>query len=441
MDKKTLQDIAFKEIDKHRNKIIDIANSILHEPEEGFKEKKTAQKVKEVFEELGIKYRSELAITGIKGVLKEGQEGPVIAIIAELDAIINNDYPFVDKETGAAHACGHFAQVAQLIGAAIGLKKIADKLSGQVVLFAVPAEEYINLEFREALKKEGHIKYYGGKQELIRLGEFDDIDIVIMQHAQSEYPGRKALIADGSNGFIGKNVRFIGREAHAGSAPHNGINALNAFNIALSAIHAQRETFRDEDSVRVHPIITKGGDGVNNVPSEVKVELYIRARTVKVIKEINRKVDIALMAGAMAVGARVEIINTPGYLPVENNSKLISIWAKNAAELIGEGNVLHVGPRGSSTDMGDLTQIMPGIHPYVGSFSGHSHSRDFKVADPEMAYIISAKIYVLTIIDLLYGEAETAKEIIRDFTPNLSKDEYLELLDSLSYKRQWRYEG
>ena len=143
----------------------------------------------------------------------------------------------------------------------------------------------------------------------------------------------------------------------------------------------------------------------------------------------------------MAVGARVEITNTPGYLPVENTNKLKSIWAKNAAELIGKENVLHVGPRGSSTDMGDLTQIKPGIHPCVGSFSGHSHSRDFKVADVEMAYIISSKIYVLTVIDLLYGGAEAAKEIVRDFTPNLSKDEYLELLDSFSYKRQWMYEG
>ncbi len=441
MDKKTLIESAFKEIDKHRNKIINIANSILHEPEEGFKEKKTSKKVKEVFEELGIKYRSELAITGIKGVLGEGKKGPVIAIIAELDAIINYDYPFADKETGAAHACGHFAQVAQLIGAAIGLKKIADRLSGQVVLFVVPAEEFINLEFREDLKREGHIKYYGGKQELIRLGEFDDIDIVIMQHAQSEYPGRKALIPDGSNGFIGKSVRFIGKEAHAGDAPYNGINALNAFNIALSAIHAQRETFRDEDSVRVHPIVTKGGDSVNNVPSEVKVELYVRARTVKAIKEINHKVDTALMAGAMAVGAKVEITNTPGYLPVENNNQLKSIWAKNAAELIGKENVLYTGPRGGSTDMGDLTQIKPGIHPYIGSFTGGLHSREFKVAEEEMAYIISSKIYVLTVIDLLSGGAETAKEIIRDFTPNLSKDEYLKLLDSLSYKNHWKYEG
>ena len=441
MSKQELIKTAFDEIEKHRDIIINIGNSILHEPEEGFREYKTALKVKEAFDELGIRYRSNLALTGIKGVIGEEGNGPVIAIICELDSIINHDHPLADKVSGAAHGCGHYAQVAQLAGAAIGLKKIMDKLSGEVVLFAVPAEEFINLEFRETLKRDGHIKYFGGKQELIRLGEFDDIDIVIMQHAQSEYPGRKALIADGSNGFVGKSVRFIGKEAHAGNAPYNGINALNAFNIALSAIHAQRESFKDEDLVRVHPIITKGGDCVNNVPSDVTIELYVRARTVTAIKEINRKVDIALMAGAMAVGAQVEIINTPGYLPVENNTALKNIWAKNAAELIGKKNVLHVGSRGSSTDMGDLTQIKPGIHPYVGSFSGEPHSRDFKVADPEMAYIISSKIYVLTIIDLLYEKAETAKELIRDFKPTMTKDEYLELLDTLTYKRQWRYEG
>ena len=91
--------------------------------------------------------------------------------------------------------------------------------------------------------------------------------------------------------------------------------------------------------------------------------------------------------------------------------------------------------------MGDLTQIKPGIHPYVGSFSGDLHSKDFKVVDQEMAYLISAKIYLLTIIDLLYNGALKAKEIIADFQPNLSKEEYLNLLDSLTYQTLWKYES
>ena len=441
MTKKELIRIAFKEIDANQDKIIHFAEAINREPEVGFKEIKTAAKVKAAFAGLGIKYKSDLAITGVKGILEARKEGPTVAVLAELDAIINHDHPLADKESGAAHGCGHFAQLAQLIGAAYGLKAIMKELSGKVVLFAVPAEEFINLEFREGLRSEGRIKYFGGKQELIRRGEFDNIDLVFMQHAQSEYPGRKAYISAGSNGFIGKSVRFIGRAAHAGAAPFKGINALNAFNIALTAIHAQRETFKNEDMVRVHPIITKGGDSVNVVPSEVKVELYVRARTIEAIKEVSIKVDRALKAGALAVGAQVEITNIPGYLPIENNEKLKCIWEDNAAKLLGKENVLSVGAKGGSTDMGDLTQIKPGIHPYVGSFSGDLHSKDFKVVDKEMAYLISAKIYLLTIIDLLYDGALKAKEIIADFQPNLSKEEYLDLLDSLTYQALWEYES
>ena len=103
----------------------------------------------------------------------------------------------------------------------------------------------------------------------------------------------------------------------------------------------------------------------------------------------------------MAVGARVEITNTPGYLPIENNEELTGIWTDNAVQLLGRENVLSVGAFGGSTDMGDLTNIKPGIHPFVGSFSGDLHSKDFEVVDQEMSYITSAKILVHTVIDLL----------------------------------------
>ncbi|MQY76097.1 MAG: amidohydrolase, partial [Spirochaeta sp.] len=378
MTKKELAEIADEQIDRNREKIFNFAGSIIREPEEGFREEKTAAKVKALFDELNIEYRDGLAVTGIKGVLTGGREGPTVAILAELDAIINRDHPLADQESGAVHACGHFAQLAQLIGSAIGLKDIMKELAGRVVFFAVPSEEYINLEFRQQLKDDGRIKYFGGKQELIYRGEFDDIDLIVMQHAQSEYPGKKAFISAGSNGFIGKRVRFLGRAAHAGVAPFKGINALNAFNIALAAIHAQRETFKDEDRVRVHPIITKGGDSVNVVPGEVIVEFMVRASSVEAIKETSSKVDLALKAGAMAVGARVEITNTPGYLPIENNEELTGIWTENAVQLLGRDNVFSIGAFGGSTDMGDLTQIKPGIHPYVGSFSGDLHSKNFK---------------------------------------------------------------
>jgi len=393
--------------------------------------------VEAFFQEWGIQTQSGLAVTGVKGYLEGTGKGPCIALLGELDALFNPEHPKADQESGLVHACGHFAQLASLVGAGFGLKRIIGKLPGKVVLFAVPAEEFVNLEFRQKLKEQGEIKYFGGKQELVRLGALDDIDLVLMQHAQSEIPGKSAFIPSGSNGFVGKTIRFLGRAAHAGVAPFKGINALNAFHLALAAIHAQRETFRDEDAVRVHMILTKGGDAVNVVPGEVRVEMYVRAKTIEAIKEINAKVDRALRAGAMGVGAKVEITNTPGYLPLSGDEHLTQCWLKNAKAILGEANVHYLEAWGGSTDMGDLTHLLPGIHPFVGSFSGDLHSKDFEATDEEMAFITSAKILAATVIDLLANEAQEARDIINQFKPKLEKQQYLELLDSLSYQQMW----
>ena len=435
MDTKVLKDAAFAEIESNRKKIIDLGHSVFNEPEEGFCEHQTAQKVETIFKDWGIQTQSGLAITGVKGYLKGAGDGPRIGLLAELDALFNPDHPKAKKENGLVHACGHFAQLAGLIGAGFGLKKIIDKLTGMVVLFAVPAEEFVNIEFRQKLKEKGDITYFGGKQELVKLGALDDVDLVLMQHAQSDIAGNSAFISGGSNGFVGKAVRFLGRAAHAGVAPFKGINALNAFHIALAAIHAQRETFRDEDAVRVHMILTKGGDAVNVVPGEVRVEMYVRAKTIEAMKEINAKVDRALRAGAMAIGAKVEITNTAGYLPILGDELLTNCWIKNAGAILGEENVHYMDAWGGSTDMGDLTHLMPGIHPFVGSFSGDLHSKDFDLSDEEMAFITSAKILAATVIDLLANDAREARSIIDHFQPKLEKKEYLKLLDSLSYQQ------
>ena len=435
MDTKVLKDAAFAEIESNRKKIIDLGRSVFNEPEEGFCEHQTARKVETIFKDWGIQTQSGLAITGVKGYLKGAGDGPRIALLAELDALFNPDHPKANKENGLVHACGHFAQLAGLIGAGFGLKKIIGKLPGIVVLFAVPAEEFVNIEFRQKLKEKGNITYFGGKQELVKLGALDDVDLVLMQHAQSDIAGNSAFISGGSNGFVGKAVRFLGRAAHAGVAPFKGINALNAFHIALAAIHAQRETFRDEDAVRVHMILTKGGDAVNVVPGEVRVEMYVRAKTIEAMKEINAKVDRALRAGAMAIGAKVEITNTAGYLPILGDERLTNCWIKNAGAILGGENVHYMDAWGGSTDMGDLTHLMPGIHPFVGSFSGDLHSKDFELSDEEMAFITSAKILAATVIDLLANDAREARSIIDHFQPKLEKKKYLELLDSLSYQR------
>jgi amidohydrolase len=437
MDTAEIKKIAWEEIDRNREQIVQLGRSVFEEPEEGFREHKTAAKVEAAFRRCGIDVQSGLAITGVRGHLRGAQAGPSVAILGELDALFNPDHPQADQASGLVHGCGHFAQIASLVGAGFGLKKVIDRLSGRVILFAVPAEEFINLEFRQSLQDKGALKYFGGKQELVRIGAFDDVDLVLMHHAQSDIPGRSAFLSAGSNGFVGKATRFIGRTSHAGVAPEKGINALNAFHVALSAIHAQRETFRDDDAVRVHGIITKGGDSVNIVPGEVRAEMYVRAKSIEAIKGSNEKVDRALRAGALGVGAKVEITTTAGYLPIQNFEPLAHCWERNASLLLGEGNVHHLGAFGGSTDMGDLTHLLPGIHPFVGGFAGDLHSKDFQYVDEEMAFIISAKILAATVIDLLGQDAGEAHSIIKQFTPKLDKHEYLQLLDSLSYRRMW----
>jgi amidohydrolase len=436
---KQLKAMACDAVEQHRDQIIAVSQSVWAEPEEGYQEYNTARKIEHVFQQLQIPYQNGLALTGVKGTLKGAQAGPRVCIMGELDAIYNPDHPEANQQTGLVHACGHFTQLAWLIGAAFGLQNVMKSLTGDVIFFAVPAEEYLNLAFRQQLKDDGKIRYFGGKQELFRIGALDDIDIAMMCHAITEDPGKAMFIPASSNGFVGKTARFLGKTAHAGYAPDKGINALNAFNLALSAIHAQRETFRDDDCVRVHPILTKGGEGVNNVPQDVRTEMYVRAKTVEAIKHVSQKVDRALKAGAMGIGAKVEIVNNPGYLPLIQEQTLTDLWVQNSAELIGREHVHFTGHSGASTDMGDITHLIPGIHPFSGGFQGSLHSSDFQITDEEMAYLIPAKLYAMTVIDLLANDAQSAKQVIQDFRPKFSKTEYLKLLDSLSYQTLWEY--
>ena len=411
-------------IDERNEELISIGEKILKNPELGYKEEKTAELVKKNFEKVGIEYRDKLALTGVKG--KIGIKSPNIAILGELDAVISPDHPYANKKTGAAHACGHNTMITNLLGVCFGLidSKVIKSLDGSVTFFAVPAEEYIEIEFRKKLMKEGKIEFLGGKQELIRLGEFDDIDMAMMFHPAPNLPARIVNTNLSMNGFIGKMIRYIGRGSHAGAAPEEGINALNAAIIGLQGINSLRETFKDEDCIRVHPIITKGGEGVNIVPSDVRIESYVRAKKIDVLVETNKKVNKALEAGAMAIGANIEINDLPGYMPLIPNDIMGKAFSKNASEILGNENVMESSIHSTgSSDMGDVTQIIPGIHPFVGGFEGGLHSKEFKIVDKEMAYIIPAKIMAMTVIDLLYNNATLAKEVLKE--KKKPKEEYL----------------
>ena len=424
MDKQLLKRAVCEDIDRNSGKIIEIAEHILANPELGYKERATAEYVKEQLSSLDIPCRDGLALTGVKGRLKGGRSEANVCVIGELDAVLCNTHPTANKESGAAHACGHNAQLAAMLGVAIGLSKYASELDGDVTFFAVPAEEFVEIGYRDSLAKDGKIKYLGGKQELIRLGEFDDIDAAMMVHAQGNTPGNEVFVDGGSLGFVAKTVEFIGKAAHAGGAPHEGVNALNAAMAAMMCIHAQRETFRDEDRIRVHPIITNGGELVNVVPANVTMETYVRGASFEAINDAAAKVDRAIKGSAYAIGAEAEITDFKGYLPLCQDKALGAIFAENAAQFTERENIHYGIDMVGSTDMGDLCHLIPAIQPTMGGWTGNLHAKDFAPTDTTLAYINPAKIMAMTVIDLLYDGAAAAKEIKAAFVPKLTKEEY-----------------
>ena len=440
--KEDLKRRAAEIIDAKADELTAIAKTILNNPEPGFRELKTARLVAEQFGALGMQPRSGLAVTGVRADASGTSAGPTLAILGELDSLIVSDHPHADPGTGAAHACGHHCQIAMMLGAATALTNhdVLDNLAGRIAFMAVPAEEYIEIEYRDDLRRAGKIEFLGGKPELVKLGEFDDVHLAMMLHTTSNPAEKLMCISNTNNGTVAKRIQFIGRASHAGGAPHLGINALNAAMMAMTAINFNRETFRDEDSIRVHPIITKGGEAVSAVPADVRMETFVRGRTVEALMDANAKVDRALKAGAMAVGAQVKIQTIPGYMPLQQNKAMAEIFRANAAELVGEENVGYVDHRGGSTDMGDISRLMPVIHPYVGGATGLGHGATYVVEDSALAVIKGAKVLAYTAIDLLGDNASHGNSVAGGQRADMSIPEYLKFMRNLASEETFKSE-
>ncbi|MGE5614494.1 MAG: amidohydrolase [Bacillota bacterium] len=419
-------------IDSNKEKIIHFGRDIFFNAELGYKEFRTSGKFAEFLKSLNIDVREKLAITGVKGYLKGKRHDISLALIGEMDALRIPGHPSVNIETGAAHSCGHNAQLAGVIGAALALSdpEVSASLDGDVIFFAVPAEEYGEIEFKNRLRKDGKILYGGGKSELIRIGAFDDINLSIVHHSSQD----GIRVGNGTtNGFVSKVIRYTGREAHAAAEPDKGINALNAASLGLSALAYQRETFRDEDSVRVHPIVTKGGNLVNVIPGEAVVEILVRAKNTEAILDADKKTERAFIAGALAIGAGIEITTVPGYLPrlPEPANPYVVEAAREAApgRKVTEADPASHG--GGSTDVGDLQHIMPVLEFNTGGIAGAMHSKDFRIVDEEEAYVVTAKIFALSAYKLLKEGAAASRKIVENYKPKYTKKEYLSFMDSL----------
>jgi metal-dependent amidase/aminoacylase/carboxypeptidase family protein len=256
----------------------------------------------------------------------------------------------------------------------------------------------------------------------------------MMIHTNWRAEDGKAGVPASNNGRVGKTARFVGRASHAGGAPHMGVNALYAAQIALAGINAIRETFRDEDSIRVHPILTHGGSQVNVIPAEARLEMYVRGKNAEGVMDASRKVDRALRAGALSLGAQVEIETLPGPMPLLCDRSMATLFERAAKGLVGQEHYRDIPHRSGSTDMGDVSQVIPTLHPYMGGAQGPGHAATFAIVDKQLGYVLPAKALAAMVVDLLADGAAAAREIVAKAKPPMTRAGYLAFQRSMARK-------
>lgn len=418
-----MKETLFSLIDSHREEIYALGDLLFRHPELGYKEKETKRILTETLRKHGFQIEKEYFETGFQVTIGEGK--PHIGLIAELDAIPVEGHPFAREDDHAAHACGHSTQTTCMVNALLALKE-SDLLrkGGKITLFFTPAEEYTDLVFREQLMREGKINYIGGKTNMVAAGLFEGVDCFIHLHSMSgnyDYGYGSSLA-----GFKYKKIIFKGKASHAGVLPHLGINALNAFTLFNSALGMLRETFEEEKMIRVHGLLTKGGDTINSIPSEVIYECYVRCLDYSALLEIDTKIANMAVHCAQALGAEVEFRDRNGYLPFVPNRILSEMAHQNILHFTAEERI-HANERSiAGGDVGDMSCFYPMIQFGYNGFAGRIHGADFRIVDKEKAFMEPAKIVCGIVCDLLQ-QPETM-ECIKESHVSMDKEVFAEYL-------------
>ncbi len=426
-----MKDIPFEKIelskiiDKYKEDINFFASKLFDSPELGYKEVKTKKLIIEELSKHNISVTSEYLITGFSVSIGEGKTH--IGLIAELDAVVTKNHPNANEIDNAAHSCGHFSQVAIMVYVLIGLKESNVLKSTKVTLFFTPAEEYVDLEYRQNLIKQGKIKHIGGKINMLQEGIFNGVDCIIHLHSMSKgYAfGYNSSLA----GFMYKKIKFLGKASHSAVAPHLGVNALNSFTLFNSALGMLRETFLDNEMTRVHGILTKGGESINAIPSEVVYECYIRSLNYNRIIEISNQLTKTSKHCAQALNGDVEIIDEKGYLPFIPNKNLGNLIYKNMLYFAKEEEIISNELSIASGYVGDVSLFYPMVQFGYSGFSGNFHGCDFKMDDSNRGLIEPCKIVLYSIFDLINDKGRL-EEIKSSFKPLMSIEDYLQYLNS-----------
>lgn len=399
-------------------KLLEFTEDLFNHPELGYKEFRSSQAVIDYLTDINptIEYET-FARTGIKVQLTKDKTH-TLAFIAELDAVYSPSHFNSDPNTGAAHNCGHFTQVAIALALYEYYIKTGDQLdySYNLCFIFLPAEEYLDLDFRRELRANGDISYLGGKPEAMSLGVFDDIDLAISVHSIGETFDQPTIEVNCDlAGFLYKYYTFEGKASHAGFDPFSGVNAYNISSLFNVALGLRRQQFRDTQSIRINPIVMDSHMSTNVIPNYIKIGTDLRAKTVDYMQEVALQLDEIAQGSALALGGNVQIETEMGYLPFNQNRYLNSMVEdvfKDFPDI--PGIIDDRGSIAAAGDIGDLAFMIPCVQISYSGFTGTIHGDDFKMIDPEFV-LQTFPLFLTKVLDKYSKELDYTKLYRRSF--------------------------
>lgn len=342
-----LKDAARHKVKSALPDLIALSEELYAHPETAWEEVRSAELVARFMEKSGFEVTRDLL--GVPNALKavHGSGSRTVALMAEYDALPN-----------IGHACGHNLIAATSVGAALGLARVAGELDLTIELYGTPAEEG-----------------GGGKIEMLDRGAFEGVDFAMMAH-----PAPVDVVRAQPFAVSHSAVTFTGKAAHAAAYPAQGINAADAFIVAQVAIGLLRQQL--PPTIRVHGIMTKGGEAPNAIPERTSGRWYVRATDLDELAAVQKKVEDCFKAGALATGCKLTFEpESQPYADFRTFDPALECYERNARAL---GRDLRTeGPetemRRASTDMGNVSQVVRAIHPYigVGSYPVLNHQKEF----------------------------------------------------------------
>jgi amidohydrolase len=373
-DLKALKRRVRDTVDEMRDTFVAMSRQIHETPELGLQERQAAGWLTGMLREAGFAVTQPVAgmDTAFRADLRGSAARPHVALLAEYDAL-----------AGVGHACGHNLICMASVGGAIALHRAVPRLPGTLTVLGTPAEETA-----------------GGKVPMVEQGLFEGVDAAMMFHpSKSNWWVRGALAAQGLT------VTFLGRPAHAAAAPEKGVNALNALLLTYHAIDSLRQHVTSD--VRIHGIITKGGDAPNVVPALAQGEFLVRASTQAALVGVMAQVKRCAEGAAVATGARVEMETGAVYAERNNNRALADLFGGNMREIGIEGEEPPASGGVGSSDIGNVSLVCPTIHPYLKITSDAAgHTPEFREASGSergyTAMLNAAKGLATTALDVMY---------------------------------------